>query len=79
MLARDFTATMDPPALPNVKGHSSKRRWKGFACYVPLATIGPRLVWAILLFVALIFAVVDTPYRNTATNQQADSPEARPR
>jgi hypothetical protein len=60
---------MEPPALLNVKGHSSKRRWKSFACYVPLATIGLQVGWVILLFAALIFAVGDTPYRNTSTNQ----------
>jgi hypothetical protein len=60
---------MNPPALPNVKGHSSKRRWKRFACYVPLAAIAVQIAWVILLFAALIFAVGDTPYRNTSTNQ----------
>ena len=60
---------MEPPPLPNVKGPSSKRRWKSVACYVPLATIGLQIAWAIFLFVALIFAVGDTPYRNTSTNQ----------
>ena len=60
---------MEPPPLPNVQGHSSKRRWKSFACYVPLATIGLQVVWVILGFVALIFMVGDTPYRNTSTNQ----------
>ncbi|MFY9983331.1 MAG: hypothetical protein WAK31_01175 [Chthoniobacterales bacterium] len=60
---------MEPPALPNVKGLSSKPRWKSFVCYLPLATIGLQVAWVILLFVALIFAVGDTPYRNTPTNQ----------
>ena len=61
---------MEPPALPNVKRQPSKRRWKSFACYVPLATIGLQIAWAILLFVVLIFVVGDTAYRNTSTNQR---------
>ena len=60
---------MEPPTLPNVQGHSSKRRWKSFACYVPLATIGLQVVWVLLVFVALIFTVGDTPHRITSTNQ----------
>lgn len=60
---------MEPPALPNVEGHSSKRQWKSFACYVPLATIGLQIAWVVLLSVALIFTVGDTPYKNTPTNQ----------
>ena len=70
MLAGIFVATMEPPALPNVKGRSSKRRWKSFACYLPLATIGLQIAWVVLLFVALIFAVGDTPYKNTPSNQR---------
>jgi hypothetical protein len=61
---------MKPPAIPNAKQHSSTQRWKRFACYVPLATIGRQVAWVILLFAALIFAVGDTPYRNTPSNQR---------
>jgi hypothetical protein len=59
---------MEPYSLTTVKGHSSKSRWKSFACYVPLATIGLQIVWGIVLFLALIFAVGDTPYKNTPVN-----------
>jgi hypothetical protein len=56
---------MESSSLSNVQGRSSKRRWKSFASYVPLTTIGLQIVWGIVLFLALIFAVGDTPYRNT--------------
>ena len=44
---------------------SGKRRWKRLACYLPLAALVAEFVWIFLLFMALVFAVGDTPYVNT--------------
>ena len=44
---------------------AGKRRWKRIACYLPLAALALELVWIFLLFIALVFAVGDTPYVNT--------------
>ena len=41
------------------------RRWKRFACYIPLVALTVEFVWIVLLFMALVFAVGDTPYVNT--------------
>ena len=38
---------------------------KRLACYVPLLALGVEIAWCVLLFLALIFAVGDTPYTNT--------------
>ena len=42
-----------------------KRRWKRLACYLPVAALVAEIVWIFLLFIALVFAVGDTPYVNT--------------
>ena len=44
---------------------ASKSRWKRVACYLPLAAAAGEIPWIILIFLALIFAVGDTPYVNT--------------
>jgi uncharacterized integral membrane protein len=41
---------------------AGKRRWERLACYLALAV---EFVWIVLLFIALVFAVGDTPYVNT--------------
>lgn len=38
---------------------------KRVACYFPLLAIGLEIAWCVLLFLALIFSVGDTPYTNT--------------
>jgi hypothetical protein len=43
----------------------SQQRWKRVACYLPLAALALEFVWILLLFVALIISVGDTPYVNT--------------
>jgi hypothetical protein len=43
----------------------SKRRWKRLACYLPVTALVAEFVWIVLLFMALVFAVGDTPYVNT--------------
>ena len=52
--------TTDSAAL-----RAGKRRWRRLACYLPLAALALEFVWIFLLFIALIFAVGDTPYVNT--------------
>jgi hypothetical protein len=47
-----------------------KRRWKRLACYVPLTAVAAEFVWIVLLFLALIFSVGDTPYVNTPEKSQ---------
>jgi hypothetical protein len=37
---------------------AGKRRWQRLACYLALAV---EFVWIVLLFIALVFAVGDTP------------------
>jgi hypothetical protein len=49
---------------------AGKRRWKRIACYLPLAAVALELVWIFLLFMALIFAVGDTPYVNTPDKER---------
>jgi len=44
---------------------AGNRRWKRIACYLPLAALALEFAWIFLLFIALIFAVGDTPYVNT--------------
>ena len=57
---------MDQPVITDSMVLSAgKRRWKRIACYLPLAFMALELFWIFLLFIALIFAVGDTPYVNT--------------
>jgi hypothetical protein len=44
---------------------ATNRRWKRLACYLPLAALAAEFVWIVLLFMALVFSVGDTPYVNT--------------
>jgi hypothetical protein len=44
---------------------AGKRRWKRLACYLPVAALVGEFVWIVLLFMALVISVGDTPYVNT--------------
>jgi hypothetical protein len=56
---------VQPVATHSAVENLAKRRWKRFACYLPLAALLLEFVWIFLLFAALVFSVGDTPYVNT--------------
>jgi hypothetical protein len=58
-------AVVQTVTTENAAPGARKRRWKRLACYLPLAALAAELVWIFLMFIALIFAVGDTPYVNT--------------
>jgi hypothetical protein len=54
-----------PSPLPPLPQSSPARNWQRLACYLPLIALGLEIAWCVVLFLALIFAVGDTPYTNT--------------
>ena len=47
--------------MRSIRGKSGRR----IACFLPLLALGLEIAWCLFLFMALIFAVGDTPFTNT--------------
>ena len=56
---------VQPVTTDNEVLGAGKRRWKRLACYLRLAALAVEFVWILLLFMALVISVGDTPFVNT--------------